>query len=349
MRQRESVSNAEGDAQSGPSGLAVVALPEAEACVEVHGGMSRATKAVLFDGDLLGCVWDFLLGGNGRQDVRLLEHLSLVCRKWREVGAWDAWWKSIKQDMLPLLWEEEGEEAASSRGRVLEFGRFLKGQRNPPRMELGDDWVQRLEAHVEIFDRMDGLQMLSVRRPVRFIEDDYDLRIDMTFPPDLPAMQVETAPFSAASRDPLGRFANVEDYLTMGHKEEYPCDLCIRVTLRDTQSGMMALVWETDKRTDRNVEITGDFEEEGSVEVIWFKMPRQKTLMGRLVHPSSVWVSVREVPGQSEDVSEQDRLYTIDTRPNKLDFSVWNTHSVEYFKDILQVVLPQGHANSGIA
>jgi hypothetical protein len=318
--------------------------------VEVHGDSSRAAKAVLFDGDLLGCVWDYMLGGNGRQDVRLLEHLSLVCRKWREVGAWDTWWESIKQDMLPLLWEEEeGEEAVSSRGRVLEFGRFLKGQRNAPSLELGGKWVQRLEAHVEIFDRMDGLQMLSVRGSVRFIENDFDLGMDVHFSPDLSAMQVETAAFSAASRDPLGRFANVEDYLMRGHKEEYPCDLCMRVTLRDTQTGMMALVWETDKRTDRHVEIIGDFEEEGSVEVIWLKMPHQKTLMGRLVHPSSVWVSVRSVPDQAEDVSDQDRLYTIDTRPNKLDFSFWNSDPVEVFKDALQVVLPQGHTNSGIA
>jgi hypothetical protein len=278
-----------------------------------------------------------------------LEHLSLVCRKWREVGAWDTWWKSIEQDMLPsLLWGEEKGEAVSSRGRVMQYWRFLKGQRNPPSLELGDDWVQRLEAHVEIFDRMDGLQMLSMRGGVRFSDIDYHMRMDVHFSPEPPSMQVEAAAFSAASRDPRGRFAYVEDYLMIGHEEQYPCDLCMRVTLRDTQTGMMALVWEMDKKTDRDVE-EGSIEKDGSIQVEWMDMPRQKTLMGRLVHPCSVWIGVRPVPGQAADVSEQDRLYTIDLRANQLNFLFSRTDPVEVFKDALQVVLPQGHTNSGIA
>jgi hypothetical protein len=226
------------------------------------------------------------------------------------------WWESIERDMLHLLWEEEeGEEAASSRGRVMQYWQFLKDQRNPPSLEWGDDWVERLEARVEIFDRMDGLQMLSMRGPVALRED--DVTVQMTFPSDLPAMQVETAAFSAASRDP--RFANVADYLMMGHEQQYPCDLCMRVTLRDTQTGMMALVWEMDKSTYRNTNLH-EFEAEGSVEAVWDHLPHLENLFGRLVCPGHIYLGVSSVPGQAEDLSDQDRLYTIDTRPNTFKF-----------------------------
>jgi hypothetical protein len=310
--------------------------------------MSRVVKGVLLDQDLLAYVWGFVLGGHGRQDVRVLGQLSLVCRKWREAGAWDGWWRAVEEDMLPLLWgKEERGKAASSRGRVVEYGRFLEGERDPlTRQEPGDSWLEGLEGHVEIFDRMDGLQMLSMRGPVSFHL--YDGPISMEFRAESPGMQVKAAAFSAASRDPLRRFLTMEGYLVKGHKERYPCRLCIRVTLRDTRTGRTALIWEDNKQCVDHFETSDD---EGGLRVYGGRWRCQKNRFGKLLRTNGAYFEVNPVPDQGEDVGEQDVLYTFKPSQFEVMFRSMTDYggrvvsydddylTMEHFEGILQAVL----------
>jgi hypothetical protein len=211
--------------------------------------------------------------------------------------------------MLPLLWEEEKEgQAGSSRGRVVQYGRFLKGQRE---IAHKTDWdtafLKGLEGHVEVFDRMDGLQMLSMRGPVSFYQqDDY---MGMELLTESPQVQIKSAAFSAASRDPvLRRFATMREYFVNGHREEYPCCLCIRVTLRDTRTGRMAVVWEQD-----NVPVDQMCSHGNGFDCFADRGTPRDIPIGRLVCPGMAYFGVRRVEDQGEGVSEQDRLYRIDS------------------------------------
>jgi hypothetical protein len=217
--------------------------------------------------------------------------------------------------MLPLLWgEEQTGQAGSSRGRVVQYGRYLKGQREiAHKMEWGDEFLEGLEGHVEVFDRMDGLQMFSMRGPVSFAEqDEY---VAMEFLADSPQLQIKNTAFSAASRDPVGqRFATMREYFRQGHGEEYPCCLCIRVTLRDTRTGRMAVVWEDD-----NV-ILGVWRPYNEVlnsfaDNFFACHTRGGTAgeipIGRLVCPWAAYFGAMCIEDQGEGVSEEDRLYRI--------------------------------------
>jgi hypothetical protein len=312
--------------------------------------MSCAAKGVLLDGDLLGCVWGYVLGGSGRQDVAALGQLSLVCRKWREVSLWEAWWARIKDSMLPLLWEEEagGGEAVGSRGRVMGYGRFLEEQRELVNIPQSDEeWLQGLEALVEVFDRMDGLQMASMRGPVSFQYDDEEDTWMMDISSKSPKFRKgECAAFSAASRDPERRFATIHEYQERGHREEYPCCLCMRVTLRDMRTGRMAVVWEEEKGQVDELEDEDDDYGPG----VWWsfgKMGKQQNLVGRLVAQGQANFVVDRVPGFFRTrVSRQDVLYTIKPQGAGVMFMAISDEIVpltmEQLKWALKAVLASG-------
>jgi hypothetical protein len=301
----------------------------------VHEGMSRAVKGVLLDGDLLGCVWGFVLGRHARQDMRVLGQLSDVCRKWREVAAWDAWWGGIEHDMLSVSWEEEtGEKAGSSRDRVVQYARFLDEQRHPfKRVGWEDNWEQRLEAHVEIYDRMDGLQMLSIRGPVS-LEGNHGY-LEMTFRTDYPRFQSRSMAFSAASRDPDGRFLSMRQFLEDGHEDEYPCCPCIRVTLRDMRTGNMAVACEEDDWANREVDELLDGGDRLFVDL------EEIHVMGALQVRVGVSYNVIRVPDQAEDTSAWDRLYRVDPATCALHFYD-DVYGVIQYNSIFQALLGSG-------
>jgi hypothetical protein len=295
--------------------------------------MSRAVKSVLLDGDLLGCVWGFVLEGHARQDVRVLGQLSEVCRKWREVAAWDAWWRGMEHDMLSMLWEEETrEKAGSSRGGVVRYARFLDEQRHGLSRRLGweDDW--RLEAHVEIFDRMDGLQMLSMRGPVS-LEWELDW-LGATFRTESPRFQSRGVAFSAASRDPHGRFLTMRQFLENGHEDEYPCCPCIRVMLRDTRTGRTAVVFEEDNYVSQ--------EFGGADGGDRLKVSLLDEGQNRLAERIWVYFSVVRAVDAAEDVSERDMLYRIDPAECMFDFLVGRSEGTGKFAVALQAAMAVG-------
>jgi hypothetical protein len=194
--------------------------------------------------DVLEHMLGFVGGETGRQRVKALGQVALVCRQWRDVSSGEALWKGVEQDVVPALWVEgPGPGRAVNRDRLMQYGRMLLAER---RVWNEWDWISGLELHVEVFDRMDGLQMLSVRGPLGYADDGPAgrwLTID-----EANAREVRGASFSAASRDPEHhRFADIEAYFTQGHQSMYPCSLCVRVTVRNVWTGKGGILWEEDK------------------------------------------------------------------------------------------------------
>jgi hypothetical protein len=157
-------------------------------------------------------------------------------------------WKGIEEEVVPALWgEEHGGRVAVGRGRLVQYGRVLVAER---RVWSEHDWAAGLELHVEVFDRMDGLQMLSARGPLEYqFTEEMGILLHL---PARPIVEVRGSSFSAASRDPeQRRFADIESYFSEGHRAEYPCSLCVRVTVRDVRTGKRGLLWEEGKGTAR--------------------------------------------------------------------------------------------------
>jgi hypothetical protein len=187
-----------------------------------------------------------------------------------------------------------------------------------------------------MFDRMDGFQMLSMRGPVTFKEDEDERGVEMEFRGGSPQMQHSSAAFSAASRDPLGRFGSLRQYMDIGHEEEYPCCLCIRVTLRDMRTGKMALVLEVNKGTAYRCI------DQGSDPCFSFTgLQRCANAIGRLFSSNYAYFSMTPEVGQGEAVSMQDRLYRVRPRDFSLKFCVDDHESLtlDEFKGVLQPVM----------
>jgi hypothetical protein len=120
------------------------------------------------------------------------------------------------------------------------------------RVWCGDEWAVGLSVNFEVFDRMDGLSLLSVCGPLgvdAFAVEGFTM---LGVRPG-PRVEVRGLPFSAASRDPTHRrFVSMHDFFQDGHLDQYPSSLCIRVTVLDRNRGRNVVVWEESKRTQRS-------------------------------------------------------------------------------------------------
>jgi hypothetical protein len=128
----------------------------------------------------------------------------------------------------------------------------------------------------------------------------------------------------------------MREYLERGHEEEYPCCLCIRVTLRDMRTGKMAVVWEDNKGEARYVHDVDD--DEGYA---FGGVQRSANAIGRLVGQNDAYLYTRPVVGQGEAVSMQDRLYHVQPRDRLLlfCFDYFDSVSLEQFIGALQAVM----------
>jgi hypothetical protein len=209
----------------------------------------------------------------------------------------------VEEEVVPALWrEEQGGRVAVGRGRLVQYGRQLFAER---RVWSDGNWAAGLELHVEVFDRMDGLQMLSARGRLMWQvdEDDEDESTSLTLLA-VPAVEVRGATFSAASRDPeQRRFADIEAYFTQGYRSEYPCSLCVRVTVRDQRTGRYGLLWEEGKHTPRDCDSHA-----------WGTSVASGTrgMVGGGADGFQCWTKfvIRPEPNQ-EGVAEEDRLYRV--------------------------------------
>jgi hypothetical protein len=271
-----------------------------------------SVQGVLGDRDLLGCVLGFVGGQTGRQSVRALGQTALVCRKWKEVSAREELWVGIENEVVPALWrEEQGGRVVAGRGRLVQYGRLLVAER---RMWSGEDWSAGLELQVEVFDRMDGLQMLSARGALEAkVQGNVDSVVLCMVPP---GKEVRGWSFSAASRDPVQqRFADIEAYFTQGHESGYPCSLCVRVTVRDRRTGRGGLLWEEGKSMVRTCPALIPFWEQrlpaGSKVAV--SNPNKMVWGGGDGLQCKTNLYVCPIPDQ-HGVAEKDRMYRVATR-----------------------------------
>jgi hypothetical protein len=209
------------------------------------GRRESSVQRVLADKDLLGCVLSYVGAETGRRSVKALGEVALVCRTWREVATWDGLWKGIEEEvMVPELWEEQEEGGRQVvRNRLMRYGRMLVQER---RVWSEVYWAYSLELRVEIFDRWDGLQMLSARGPLKCAVKEGANAVVVGFPHW--ASTVPGPPFSAARLDRTGSLRNVWWYFM------HSMSLRVRVTVRDWRTRKEGLLWEEGFGTNRECE-----------------------------------------------------------------------------------------------
>jgi hypothetical protein len=159
---------------------------------------------------------------------------------------------------------------------------------------------------------MDGLQMLSARGT--FMVDCNEANGWTTlFLPPLPLVDARGPSFSAASRDPeQRRFADIRAYFSQGHRSEYPCSLCVRVTVRDQRTGKGGLLWEEGKGTVRGFRDPIPFWEERLPEGAQVVPSLKSGIMGARVEGQECWTTFYVCPDpDQEGVAEEDRLYHV--------------------------------------
>jgi hypothetical protein len=216
----------------------------------------------------------------------------------------------VEEEVVPALWrEEQGGRVGVGRGRLVQYGRLLVAER---RLWSEDDWTAGLELHVEVFDRMDGLQMLSARGALMLEMIEANGRTFLFLPP-WAVLEMRGASFSAASRDPeQRRFANIGAYFTQGDDSEYPCSLCVRVTVRDQRTGRGGLLWEEGKRTARVFEnpvaLWGQRLPDGAKAVA----SPGSSMVGALGEGLECWTAFFVCPEpDQEGVAEEDRMFHV--------------------------------------
>jgi hypothetical protein len=209
-----------------------------------------------------------------------------------------------REEVVPALWREEqgGGRVGVGRGRLVQYGRQLVLER---RVWSEANWSAGLELHVEVLDRMDGLQMLSARGALQWEVDEDGESTTFTLPP-LPTVEARGAAFSGASRDlEQRRFANIEAYFREGHRPEYPCSLCVRVTVRDQRTGRCGLLWEEGKETRR-----------ASARHAWgtYVVSYGKIMVGGRADGVRGWTTFAVLPEPNQEgVADEDRLYRLAT------------------------------------
>jgi hypothetical protein len=215
----------------------------------------------------------------------------------------------VEEEVVPALWrEEQGGRVAVGRGRLVQYGRLLLAER---RVWNQVNWSVGLELHVEVFDRMDGLQMLSARGALGWNCDEHGT-MELGVPP-LPPVEVRGWSFSAASRDPeQRRFANIGTYFSQGHRWEYPGSLCVRVTVRDRRPGKGGLLWEEGKGTARDFEELTPYWEQRLPEGAKAVPSRKCSMVGGRGEGQECWTNFFVCPEpDQEGVAEEDRLYHV--------------------------------------
>jgi hypothetical protein len=188
--------------------------------------------AVVSSPELLEHVLSFLAGRKveARED---LGRAALACRSWRDVAVGEEVWGRVASEVMPAM-----------RGRVSEVGarrcmmeRGLCHRDRRALVALRWKWDFRLQ--VEVWDRLDGLRLLSAEGEVDLWDHPHVLLFT-----GAARVEVVCPAFSAASRDPVQRrFASIGDYFRRG-PGTVEDGICLRVYVRDERTGRQALLWD---------------------------------------------------------------------------------------------------------
>jgi hypothetical protein len=272
-----------------------------------------SVQRVLADKDLLGCVLIYVGGETGRQSVRALGEVALVCRTWREVATWDELWKDIKEEVIaPALWEEEGKDSrAVGRARLVQYGRMLAQE---TRVWSEVNWASSLELRVGIFDREHGVQMLSMTGLLGCKVKEADNAVLVGFP-SWKIFMVRTR-FSAARLTPDGALSDMWEYFRDS------VNFCVRVTVRDRRTGKEGLLWEEGCGTVRVCEDPVPFWKAQLPEGTQAVISRASSMVGGAGDGLQFYTEFLVCPVANQaGVAERDRLYSVATGSDLLDLS----------------------------
>jgi hypothetical protein len=204
---------------------------------------------VLSHPELLGRIVRFL-AGSGREARAELGRGALVCRAWRGAAWAEDVWKDVAGELFPCL---RGRVVrGGSRAYVVGHGRALLERGATVGAPVESEWWAGLRLHVEVWDELDGLRVLSAEGPVGFDAADDSLFVRPALDGDSDSdSRVVAARFSAASRGRGSlRFTSVPDYFRRAHQAPAGAGLHVRVTLRDARpgsaSGGQALLWSSE-------------------------------------------------------------------------------------------------------
>jgi hypothetical protein len=188
--------------------------------------------AVVSSPELLEHVLTFLAGGKrgSRED---LGRAALVCRSWREAAEGEEFWGRVASELMPAM--ERRLPEVGARRCVLEHGHCIREQR----AFVGDTWWCALRLHVEVWDRLDEVCLLSAEGRMGLTIHPHQLRLIGT-----DRVEVVCPAFSAASRDPVRRrFASIDDYFRRGDDTGAEEQIVVRVYVSDMRTGRQALLW----------------------------------------------------------------------------------------------------------
>jgi hypothetical protein len=159
---------------------------------------------------------------------------------------------------------------------------------------------------------MDGLQMLSARGALKWKVNEANAWTTFSLPP-LSAVEVRGSSFSATSRDPEERrFPDIEAYFRQGHRSEYPCSLCVRVTVRDQRTGKGGLLWEEGKGTTRSFRNPIPYWEQALPEGAKAVASHRNIMVGARGEGQECWTNIFVYPEpDQEGVADEDRLYHV--------------------------------------
>jgi hypothetical protein len=252
---------------------------------------------VLADEDLLGCIFGFLRGMMARQSVKALGQLGLVCRTWRKVACWEKWWAGIRKAVMPGRGMSPG---TSARTHLMQYGRMLVEERRVWRF---DNWTDGLEMHFEVFDRRDGMQLLSARgSPIfcREAEHEYELQLRND-----ESLYLWSPLFSPKDR-------GCEDISAFTERTWWHDDdpgLCVRVSMSDRRTGRRVLLWDEGKGTSRDQE-EDPYDMEGRFLIVSHGTAVVQSNSPHLKLECSTSI-VLWPESDEEEVAEQDKLYSI--------------------------------------
>jgi hypothetical protein len=114
------------------------------------------------------------------------------------------------------------------------------------------------------------------------------------------------------------------------------------------RTGRMALIWEEDKRVKREIDY---IEEDNQTMLVMGQWLRQGNLLGRLVRQESAFFHISSVPDQAWDVSQQDRLYYIDSEYgfelqfNRMGGTAHGALTIDQVKAAFQAALTSVHSD----
>jgi len=228
----------------------------------VAAGPSGACAQVLQNPHLLSPIIDWLFHESHTLASRVaLGQTALVNKEWQYISRQTCFWRPLVRALLPVVGDSD-ECMVQGRGHesyfacLSQYGKCLVQKQ----VKTGDDDVfAGLELHMEVWDAgVSSTRIYSAMGPIRpniisgsTPEDPSTVLLRITGPN---RKEVAGPVFSAADLDPAQRrYPTIVDCIGAGQQTPNPLHLCMRVTVTDSETGKMALIWQSGKSMKMSV------------------------------------------------------------------------------------------------